>query len=162
MDKPRIHYVRWAPPALVPPPGPCHRLRPPLLGGLAPFLQRDYQLVALDLPGHGESDKPAGADYGLQSLGAQVGRLLDELGWEDCLLVGNSIGGGTCLSLTLQHPERVRALALLNSVVYREGCRSWDGWEACRWCRSSAAWRRRCSCAWAWRPCAPTGSRRRR
>ena len=33
----------------------------------------------------------------------------------------NSLGGGTSLAATLQAPERVRALALINSVAFREG-----------------------------------------
>jgi len=89
--------------------------------GVARLLQDDCQLVALDLPGHGRSDKPAGADYNLWALGERVGQFLEELGWEDAFLVGNSIGGGTVLSLAVQHPERARALALVNSVAFRAG-----------------------------------------
>jgi len=88
---------------------------------LAPFLKDDYQLVGLDLPGHGKSDKPADVDYGVWSLGARVIKLLDDLGWDDAILVGNSLGGGTSLAVALQAPERVRGLALLGSVGLREG-----------------------------------------
>lgn len=86
-----------------------------------PRLSTEFQLAALDLPGHGESDKPFDADYGLWSLGARVHHFLDELGWSDAVVVGNSLGGGVALSLTLQAPERVRGLALINSVAFRSG-----------------------------------------
>jgi len=88
---------------------------------VVPSLARDFRVVAADLPGHGASDKPPDADYGLWALGRRVGRLLDELGWERAILVGNSLGGGAALSLALQSPGRVRALALLNSVGFPEG-----------------------------------------
>jgi pimeloyl-ACP methyl ester carboxylesterase len=88
---------------------------------IAPFLEDKYQLVALDLPGHGESDKPVDADYNLPALGRRVLRFLYELGWEDAVFVGNSLGGGTSLSAALQAPERVKGLALINSVGLREG-----------------------------------------
>ncbi len=88
---------------------------------LIPRLSPGYRVAALDLPGHGESDKPTGADYGLWSLGRRVNRFLDELGWEDAVVVGNSLGGGVALSLTLQAMERVRGLALINSVAFRSG-----------------------------------------
>ena len=89
--------------------------------GIAPQLGQSAQVVAVDLPGHGESDKPADADYGLRSLGRRVIQFLDELGWDDCILVGNSLGGGTSLSVALQAPERVRGLALFSSVGFRWG-----------------------------------------
>lgn len=88
---------------------------------IAPLLQDDFQLVAIDLPGHGESDKPAGADYSLRSMGRRVIGFLDEIGWENCVLLGNSIGGGTALAAALHAPERIRGLALINSVGLRAG-----------------------------------------
>jgi pimeloyl-ACP methyl ester carboxylesterase len=88
---------------------------------LVPHLAEDFRVAAVDLPGHGRSDKPMDADYGLRSMGARLVRFLDEIGWDDAILVGNSIGGGTALSAAVQAPERVRGLALLNSVGYRRG-----------------------------------------
>lgn len=88
---------------------------------IAPDLAREFQVAALDLPGHGESDKPVGVDYGIWSLAARVHRFLDELGWDEALVVGNSLGGGVSLAMTLQQPERVRGLALIDSVAFRAG-----------------------------------------
>lgn len=89
--------------------------------GTVPFLQDGYRLVGLDLPGHGDSHKPGGIEYSLTYLADSVLRLMDEMGWEDAVLVGNSLGGGTSLAAALQAPDRVRGLALLNSVGYRSG-----------------------------------------
>jgi pimeloyl-ACP methyl ester carboxylesterase len=88
---------------------------------ILPHLEERYRVAVLDLPGHGRSDKPADADYGPWSLGTRVVQLLDELGWNDATLVGNSLGGGVSLAVALQAPERVRALGLLNSVAFRWG-----------------------------------------
>src|SRR5690349_4791541 len=60
-----------------------------------PRLADRCRIAAVDLPGHGQSDKPLGVDYGLRALGARVIAVLDELGWEDAVFVGNSLGGGT-------------------------------------------------------------------
>jgi len=85
---------------------------------ILPTLEGRYEVVAVDLPGHGDSDKPGDVDYGPFALGARLIRLLDDLGWEEAAFVGNSLGGGASLAAALQAPERVRALALLNSVAF--------------------------------------------
>lgn len=86
-----------------------------------PYLEDACTVAAIDLPGHGESDRVSGADYGLRSLGQRLIGFLDELGWEDAVLVGNSIGGGTCLSAAAQAPARVAGLALFNTLGFRQG-----------------------------------------
>lgn len=88
---------------------------------ILPYLEDRYDLALIDLPGHGLSGKPSDADYGPMSLGRRVLRVLDELGWERAALVGNSLGGGVSLAATLQAPERVTALTLVNSVGLRQG-----------------------------------------
>jgi pimeloyl-ACP methyl ester carboxylesterase len=88
---------------------------------VATVLAEQCQVAMVDLPGHGKSDKPPTADYGVRSLGRRVIDFLDELGWEDAILIGNSLGGGTALAAAVQAPERVRGLALVNSVGFRGG-----------------------------------------
>lgn len=85
------------------------------------YLDDRYDLALVDLPGHGQSGKPGDGDYGPLSLGRRVLKVLDELGWERAALVGNSLGGGVSLAATLQAPERVTALTLVNSVGLRPG-----------------------------------------
>jgi pimeloyl-ACP methyl ester carboxylesterase len=80
-----------------------------------------YNIVAPDLPGHGGSLKALEGPHGPASLSVAVETLLDRLGWDETLVVGNSLGGGTALSLAKRQPERVKALGLLCSVGYREG-----------------------------------------
>lgn len=66
---------------------------------LAPLAAR-YQVIAVDLPGHGASAPlPPGADAGCPALAATVARVLARLGVERPHVVGNSLGGWIALEL---------------------------------------------------------------
>lgn len=75
-----------------------------------------YSAYALDLLGHGESEKPQHThDYTVEKAFDHLSHWIDSLGRTDPLtLVGHSLGGGLSLLYTLRHPERVRALVLIN------------------------------------------------
>lgn len=73
-----------------------------------------YIVIAPDLPGHGESDKPR-QDY---SLGAHANALRDlllTLGVEQVTVVGQSLGGGIAMQLAYQHPRHCERLVLVSS-----------------------------------------------
>ena len=79
-----------------------------------PALAQRYTVIAPDLPGHGESDKPR-QDY---SLGAHANVLRDLLiatGVERATMVGQSLGGGVALQLAYQHPGHCERLVLVSS-----------------------------------------------
>lgn len=84
----------------------------PLLGPLA----ESYRVIAVDLPGHGESSKRRG-DYTPAHFGAVVRRLLDRLGLRRAALIGNSLGGRIALEVSATMPERVAALVLLGPAL---------------------------------------------
>lgn len=76
--------------------------------------ERGARAVALDLPGHGLSDKPT--DARMYTLDAQVESVLstmDALGVQRAALVGHSMGGPICARLAVLAPDRVEALGLL-------------------------------------------------
>lgn len=75
---------------------------------------RGAHVIAVDLPGHGESSKGPG-DYSLGSLASSLRDLLDELGIERVHLVGHSLGGGVSLQFSYQFPERVDTIVLESS-----------------------------------------------
>lgn len=75
---------------------------------------RGANVIALDLPGHGESDKPRG-DYSLGALASTIRDLLDYLNISSCVLVGHSLGGGIAMQFVYQFPERVDKLVLVSS-----------------------------------------------
>lgn len=76
---------------------------------------RGLRVVALDLLGHGQSDKPADAAYSIEGFTASVVRVLDELGIDRATVAGHSLGGGTAIGVSYLHPERVERLVLVSS-----------------------------------------------
>lgn len=75
-----------------------------------------YAGYALDLLGHGESEKPRRAhEYTVENAYSHFSQWVDSLGrTEPLVLIGHSLGGGLSLLYALRNPERVRALVLVN------------------------------------------------
>lgn len=77
-----------------------------------------FQVHSLDLAGFGGSD-PLPGRYSLQALADFVEHFLDAVGVsEPAHLVGNSLGGAVAMRLSVQSPERVRTLTLVNSAGF--------------------------------------------
>lgn len=73
-----------------------------------------YTLIAPDLPGHGNSDKPPG-DYSLGSLASMLRDLMVTLGYDHATMVGHSLGGGVVMQFVYQFPQRCERLVLVSS-----------------------------------------------
>ena len=87
------------------------------MAGLAPA----FRAIALDFPGHGASDKPAGpARYG-REMAADVLRLMDHLGLRKAHVVGFGLGAQVGAWLAARHPDRVQSLVLAGAGPLREG-----------------------------------------
>jgi pimeloyl-ACP methyl ester carboxylesterase len=85
--------------------------------GVLPDLARDHRVIALDLRGHGKSDKPRDP-RAYDELGMDVVRLLDHLGIERAHVVGYSLGGIIVAKLLTIHPGRFLS-AVLGGAAYR-------------------------------------------
>jgi pimeloyl-ACP methyl ester carboxylesterase len=72
-----------------------------------------FRVIAIDLPGFGDSDKPIGAAYDARFFAEAVVELLDALELSKAHVIGNSLGGRVALEVGLQAPDRVQRLALL-------------------------------------------------
>jgi pimeloyl-ACP methyl ester carboxylesterase len=72
-----------------------------------------FRVIAVDLPGFGDSDKPIGASYDAPFFAHAVIDLLDALGLDRVHIVGNSLGGRIALEVGLLHTDRVNRLGLL-------------------------------------------------
>ena len=79
-----------------------------------PALAEHFTILAPDLLGHGQSDKPAG-DYSLGSHACLVRDLMLTLGHERATIVGHSLGGGVAMQVAYQFPELVGRLVLVAS-----------------------------------------------
>ena len=78
-------------------------------------LAAERRVIALDLPGHGQSGKTL-ATGDLAELGAAVLGLLDHLDIPRAVLVGHSMGGAVALHLAQVAPQRVAGLVLIGSA----------------------------------------------
>ena len=89
--------------------------------GVVSLLSKKYRVIALDMPGHGESDKPAGEEaYGLE-LVEDIVRLLDHLRIEKAHIVGYSMGGMIAVKFMARHQERVLSGVVGGLGWLREG-----------------------------------------
>ncbi len=80
-----------------------------------PQLSKKYRVIAPDLLGHGQSDKPRISDYSLGAFAVWLRDLLDELGVSQATVVGHSLGGGVAMQFVYQHPDYVKRLVLISS-----------------------------------------------
>ena len=78
------------------------------------YFSPDHLCVAVDLRGHGESDKPDEI-YTMAAHADDVAQLIRHLGLEKPVLVGQSMGGQVLISTAARHPELVGAIASLDS-----------------------------------------------
>lgn len=94
----------------------------PTIAALAP---EGIRVIAVDLPGFGDSHKPLDGGYDAPWFAAALAELLDELGLDSAHLAGNSMGGRVAIELALQEPGRVESLSLLSPALAWLKPRSW-------------------------------------
>jgi pimeloyl-ACP methyl ester carboxylesterase len=68
--------------------------------------------VAMDLRGHGHSDKPPDGDYSVPSLSEDIAAVADALELRRFVLVGHSLGGAAAAAYVGKYPQRVAGLVL--------------------------------------------------
>lgn len=88
---------------------------------VAPMLaDAGFRVIAVDLIGFGYSEKPGWFDYTIQSQSRMISRFMNRLGIGRATIVGSSYGGAVALNLTLDNPERVEKLVLVDAVCNDE------------------------------------------
>jgi len=120
----RFHYLEWGSP------------RKPLVvllhGGLqtghswdevSRALAGEYHILALDQRGHGDSDWAPDGDYSVEAHLRDIHGFVEGLGLKPFILMGLSMGGRNAISYTATHPDRVRALVIVDigPETMREG-----------------------------------------
>ncbi|HWC34437.1 MAG TPA: alpha/beta hydrolase [Mycobacteriales bacterium] len=116
VDGRQVHYLEWGPSAA-----------PAVLamhgGGQTAYMFEDIgatlrdqrHVIAIDLPGHGESgalDDSVGVSR--QAFAGTLPGLLDEFGVRPVAIIGASLGGIVALTLAASHPELVSAIVLID------------------------------------------------
>lgn len=80
-----------------------------------PEFAKDYKVVALDLRGYNESDKPQALEaYNIKELRQDVAGVITGLGYENCILVGHDWGGAIAWNFAYHYPQMVEKLIALN------------------------------------------------
>jgi pimeloyl-ACP methyl ester carboxylesterase len=85
-----------------------------------PPIARSNRVIALDLPGFGASDKPLDARYDFGFFAQALDGFLEAVGTGEVALAVHDLGGPIGVRWAIDRPERVTALALLNTLVYPE------------------------------------------
>ncbi|MFH1639946.1 MAG: alpha/beta hydrolase [Chloroflexota bacterium] len=83
-------------------------------------LAKSWSVYALDMLGHGDSDKPP-RNYLIEDYTKNVIQFCERLGLEQIVLCGNSVGALIAIYIAATCPEKVKALILV-------GCPAWDPW----------------------------------
>jgi len=79
------------------------------------FAAHGHRVVAIDLPGAGESEMPV-EKITIAGYGRTVDALMDVLGLDAACIVGNSMGGFIGAEVAIAHPQRVERLVLVSAA----------------------------------------------
>jgi pimeloyl-ACP methyl ester carboxylesterase len=91
-----------------------------MFGPVLPELGKTRQVIAVDLHGHGRT--PLGdRKISLVDIGDDMASLLDQIGVRQVDALGYSFGGGVAFRLAVQHPDKVRRLALVSAGFAQDG-----------------------------------------
>jgi pimeloyl-ACP methyl ester carboxylesterase len=91
------------------------------LPGTTALLAKDYQVIALDVRGHGQSEKPTKEEAYGPELVEDVVRLLDHLQIKKAHIVGYSMGGIIAAKFIARHPDRVLSGTLSGMGWLKDG-----------------------------------------
>jgi pimeloyl-ACP methyl ester carboxylesterase len=85
---------------------------------LIPLFAREYDVIAVDLLGCGDSDKPLDVSYAIKDHTERLHRFVTELGIKKFHFVGHDLGGGMGQIFAVRHPEMLLDLTMINTVAY--------------------------------------------
>jgi abhydrolase domain-containing protein 6 len=80
---------------------------------LVPLLNKDFTVIALDLPGFGRSSKVRGERYGLDDQVQRLSGFLEALGVRAAFVAGNSMGGNLALWLAILREDRIKGVVVI-------------------------------------------------
>jgi pimeloyl-ACP methyl ester carboxylesterase len=78
-----------------------------------PVFSKKYQVITVDLRGHGKTDKPKGK-YSISMFAKDVADLMKSLEISPVHIIGISMGGAVAFHLAIEHPEDVKSLVVVN------------------------------------------------
>lgn len=97
---------------------------------IAPWLAKDFTVVATDLTSYGASSKPPTTQdhepYSKRAMARDQVEVMRQLGFETFAVAGHDRGGRCAYRMALDHPERIRKLAVLDIIPTGEAWRRAD------------------------------------
>lgn len=87
--------------------------------GFAEQLSKKYQIIAIDLLGHGQSGI-ANGEATVELMAESIKAVLDFLGIEKAIIIGHSMGGYAMLAFTELWPEMVSGISLYHSISWAD------------------------------------------
>jgi pimeloyl-ACP methyl ester carboxylesterase len=81
-----------------------------------PVFAKNHRVVAVDLPGHGASDKPD-RDYTIDNFVDVVATLIRNLQLDKPIVVGHSMGGVIVMNLARKHPDLTRGIVIVDAPL---------------------------------------------
>ena len=87
---------------------------------MVPLLSPTHRVIAIDLLGHGGSEKPR-SGYSIENQAELVAEALAKLGVESATIVGHSLGGIVATALSEQSPQLVRRIAIIDQAPVNDG-----------------------------------------
>jgi pimeloyl-ACP methyl ester carboxylesterase len=81
-----------------------------------PFFAKDYHVIALDLPGHGESDKPQ-VSYSMDYFARAIDAVLRDAKVKQVVLVGHSMGTPVARQFYRKYPGKVGSIVVVDGVL---------------------------------------------
>lgn len=82
------------------------------------LLKSDFDVIAVDLPGCGDSDKSVEVDYSLKHQAELLKEFIDILEIKKVHFVGHDVGGGIAQIFTVRYPEAIITSTFINTVAY--------------------------------------------
>jgi haloacetate dehalogenase len=91
---------------------------------IAPLLAQEFTVIATDMRGYGDSAKPKGnedhSNYSKRTMARDQVEVMSQLGYEEFYLVGHNRGARVSYRLTLDYPQKVKKLAVMDIIpTYR-------------------------------------------
>jgi pimeloyl-ACP methyl ester carboxylesterase len=87
---------------------------------MMPILDRRHRVIAIDLLGHGGSEKPV-SGYTIPNQADLIAEALDRLRVRDALVVGHSLGGSVAVGLAERSPSLVKKLIIIDTAPKHSG-----------------------------------------
>jgi pimeloyl-ACP methyl ester carboxylesterase len=108
--------------------------------GMLPVLARQHRVIAIDLLGHGGSEKPS-SGYSIENQADLVAGALGRLGVRDAELVGHSLGGTVAVAVAERSSELVNRVVIVDTApTHEEGDLGAIAWLAFQPVIGDALW----------------------